>query len=136
MSNQAVNFEFKLVYSSQSWVFRIRRILTVNQFINEVVNTQEFRSLVDINSFYHIDVVASGNNINGDAELAPPISGTSEKFIDVFNPRYTSFYIRPVHPITREFIRKNTYHFRPDETEFYGPLAQGTSATSINIPQE
>ena len=53
----------------------------------------------------------TGNNVNGDSELAPALEPSEETLREKYGNILgnTSFYIRPVRMNTRQFERRNDY---------------------------
>ena len=105
-----MRFQFKIVYTSKVFNASIYKHMSVTDLIDFV--NQEYREIFNIHTHYSIQIVEVGNNINGDAELAHPVEASQltigERFQD-----YTTLYIRPVHSITEEFIRRDDYSVQP-----------------------
>lgn len=120
--SRTLQFNFKLVYTSNTWELNFDREMTTAEFITHINNDTNLRQLFNIHDQYHIDIVQSGNLINIQPELAPPILASfTETIGEKFNPRTTSFYLRPVHPITEEFIRRYDYSDSPNYTQLNTP---------------
>lgn len=114
MSSRTIRFNFKLVYTSKTWELDVNSEMSLIDFNRWLTESHRIRhSLFNINDHYILEIVACGNNINGDAELAPAIEPTHETVGEKFNPRNTAFYIRPIDPITQEFIQKDDYSVAP-----------------------
>lgn len=115
--SQTLRFTFKLVFTSNVWELDIDSSMSTADFITWI-NTPEMFTMFNINEHYHIDIVQSGNYNYGQPELAPSIMASFTETVDEkFHPRNTSFYLRPVHPITEEFIRRNDYSIAPNYTQ-------------------
>jgi len=83
-------------------------------FVNWI-NSDDCHRLFNIHDQYHIQVVETNSNRNGDAEMGNPIMVSfSDTIAQRFNSRNTAFYLRPVHPITEEFIRRDNYSIAPN----------------------
>jgi hypothetical protein len=109
-----LRFTFKLVFTSNVWQLDIDSSMTTADLITWI-NEPEMRQLFNIHEHYHIDIVRAGNFTYGHAELAPSIMVSfSETVGEKFNPETTSFYLRPVHPITEEFFRRHDYSVAPN----------------------
>ena len=113
-----INVYCKICYTDITKEYSVQENITISDFL-EFANTTIKPSL-NINDSYDIDIVNVGNLVNGDAELAPPIEPRydqtlGERYRDIINSYKTiSFYVRPVHPITREFIRRENYSIQPN----------------------
>lgn len=98
----------KVPYTNIYNTFYVQSNMTITEFL-EYANIN-IKTQLEISREYDVEVVQTGNNINGDAELAPAIEPSydvtlEDKFGEFYNTyKIISFYIRPVHPITREFI--------------------------------
>jgi len=128
-----MRFYFKVVYTSITKELDIDRSMSVSDFILNMNET--WRSYFNIHEHYHIQIVATGNKINGDCELAPPIEATYETVGERFNSRNVAFYLRPVHPITEEFIRRDDYSVAPNYTQPTTPdstIETGAAMTYLN----
>lgn len=125
MSTRTLRFYFKIVYTAHTWNLDINSDMCTADFVNWI-NSDDCHMLFNIHHQYHIQVVEAGNNCNGDSELAPPIMvSLRDTIAERFNPRVTSFYLRPVHPITEEFIIKDDYSIAPNYVR---------TEMAINIP--
>jgi hypothetical protein len=74
----------------------------------EYVNV-EVRNNLNINSRYDIELVEVGKP---DGELAPCMEPRNdETLLQRCNgsPKLMAYYARPIHPITREFVRRDNY---------------------------
>ena len=95
----------KIPFTEITGKFKIQSSLTISQFL-EYVNIH-IRNKLNINQIYDIEVVEVDSG-----ELGVSIQSNDEETI---NQRYKIIngcfvcYIRPVHPITRVFVRKNDY---------------------------
>jgi hypothetical protein len=100
-------FYFKIPFTEITTFVEIQKCLTTNEFL-EYVNI-EVRNNLNINSKYDIEVVDAGKP-NG--ELAYCME---PRYDETLLQRYGNVktiiacYARPVHPITREFIRRDNY---------------------------
>jgi hypothetical protein len=113
MTIQPLRFYFKLVYTSNTWYLDINGQMSTIDFVNWV-NSDDCHILFNIHDQYHIQVVETNTNPNGDAEMGPPIMVSfTDTIAQRFNPRVTSFYLRPVHQVTSEFIRRDDYSVAP-----------------------
>ena len=116
MSSRTLRFYFKLVYSSNTWELDINSEMSTADFVIWI-NKHEMRALFNIHEQYHIQVIKTSTS-EMPAELGPPIMVSySDTFGQRFNPKFTSFYLRPVHPITEEFIRRDDYSVAPNYTD-------------------
>ena len=109
MTIQPLRFYFKIVYTSNTWYLDINGQMSTTDFVNWI-NGPNMRSLFNIHEQYHIEVVSTNTNVHGDSEMGPAIAVSTVDTIEQrFNPRVTSFYLRPVHQVTQEFIRRDDY---------------------------
>lgn len=108
-----MNVYCKIAFTEKTATFTVQSNMTIAEFL-EYANTN-FRTDLNIHDSYDIELVQIGNIINGLPELAPPVE---PRYDETLETRYShiydscnliSFYIRPVHPITREFIRRTDY---------------------------
>lgn len=114
MSSRTLRFYFKIVYTSLTWDLDINSNMCTADFINWI-NSDDCHRLFNIHEQYHIQVVETNSNRNGDAEMGNPIMVSfSDTIAQRFNSRNTAFYLRPVHPITEEFIRRDDYSIAPN----------------------
>ena len=113
MPNRMLRFNFKLVYTSKTCELDVNSEMNLGEFITWINEDEQIRQLFNIHEHYDLQIVACGNKVNGDAELAPPIDAAYETIGEKFNPKTTAFYIRPVDPITEEFIRRDDYSIKP-----------------------
>ena len=110
-----LRFTFKLVFTPNVWHLDIDSSMTTAEFITYINEDTNLRQLFNIHEHYHIDIVKAGNKTCGYAELAPSIVvSISETVGGKFDPNTTSFYLRPVNPITEEFIRRDDYSVAPN----------------------
>ena len=113
MSNNTLLFYFKTVYTTNVWELDVNSDISTADFV-DWINSSECHILFNIHKEYYIQVIESGINIYGDSELGDPIMVSySDTFGQRFNPKFTSFYLRPVDPNTQEFIRRNDYSVAP-----------------------
>ena len=114
-ANRTFEFYCKIPYTEITNFIKVDSTLTISQFI-DLINSNFIRVYFDINDIYTIEVVEAGNNINGDAELAPALQPSEETLEEKYGNNYKSvaFYIRPVYGNDRIFIRTNDYTVRPD----------------------
>ena len=114
MSTRTLRFYFKIVYTSHAWNLDINSNMSTADFVNWI-NSDDCHILFNIHDKYHIQVVETNITSNGDAEMGQPIMvSDSDTIAERFNPRGTSFYLRPVHPVTEEFIRRDDYSIAPN----------------------
>jgi hypothetical protein len=106
-----MKYYFKVVYTNIAAEINVDPMITISDFIIKV-NT-EWKSIFDIHYNYAVQIVLGGNNVNGDAELAPELSFSSELFGEKFRNKNVMFYLRPVNPITEEFTRVDDYSIDP-----------------------
>lgn len=105
-----LTFTFKLVYTENVWHISLDSSMTIAQFLT-YMNEDAIRQLMNIHDYYHIQIVKAGEC---GSELAPAIEASYTKTIaHLFHPSNTSFYVRPVHPVTEEFVRRNQYLVMP-----------------------
>jgi len=117
MSSRTLRFYFKLVYTSHTWNLDVNSDMSSADFITWI-NKPEMHVLFNIHEQYYIQVVETNSNTHGDAEMAPSIvASVSDTIGQRFNPRNNAFYLRPVHPITEEFIRRDDYSTAPNYTQ-------------------
>jgi len=138
--SRTLRFTFKLVFTANVWQLDIDSSMTTADLITWI-NEPEMRSIFNIHDHYHIDIVQTGNLRYGQAELAPPIMVSfTETVGEKFNPQTTTFYLRPVHPITEEFIRRHDYSIAPNYTQPITPEMQTPEVevviTSLNNESE
>jgi hypothetical protein len=138
--SRTLRFTFKLVFTANVWQLDIDSSMTTADLITWI-NEPEMRSIFNIHDHYHIDIVQTGNLRYGQAELAPPIMVSfTETVGEKFNPQTTTFYLRPVHPITEEFIRRDDYSIAPNYTQPITPEMQTPEVevviTSLNNESE
>ena len=105
----------KIAYSEIKDIFNVPKNLTISDFIKYVNTT--IRSCFNINSKYDIEVVEMGNHkFNCPNELIPKLEPDSEhtlydKYGHLYGRHYImAFYLRPVDPLKREFIRQENYN--------------------------
>jgi len=123
----STRYYFKIVYTSIAHDLLIDDEMTVAQLIHNM--NECWRSLFNIHKDYDIEVVASGNAA---CELAPPIEPSTQIVKDKFNPKTTAFYLRPVHPITEEFIRRDDYS-TPHVNNTWSAAGLTTNSTEENV---
>lgn len=134
--SQSLRFTFKLVFTSNVWELDVDRSMSTADFITWI-NSPEMLTTFNINNQYHIDVVQAGNYNYRQPELAPSILASfTETVGEKFNPQTTSFYLRPVHPIT-EFFRRNDYSIAPNYTrpDIEEPLSPNCTRPDITISE-
>ncbi len=132
--SRTLRFDFKLVFTSHVWSLDIEESMNTADFITYINNDTNLRQLFNIHEHYHIDIVKAGSVAYRQPELAPPILASFIETVgEKFNPRTTSFYLRPVHPITEEFIRRDDYSVAPNYTQPPTPEIQPTSEMEIVI---
>jgi hypothetical protein len=116
--SRTLRFTFKLAFTTNVWQLDIDSSMTTAEFITYINKDTNMRQLFNIHEYYHIDIVKAGNSMYRQAELAPSIMVSfTETIGEHFNPNSTSFYLRPVHPITKEFIRRDDYSVAPNYTQ-------------------
>lgn len=105
----------KIAYSKINDIFNVPKNLTISNFINYANST--IRNRFHIHSRYDIEVIEIGDHTyNCPNELIPKMEENHnqtmyEKYGHLYNRnRLMAFYIRPVNPVTREFIRRENYH--------------------------
>ena len=109
MSN-TLRFTFKLVYTTNVWQTDVDISMSTAEFITRINQDRHLRQLSNIHQQYHIELVKTGNAMYKQSELAPSIVGSfSETIGENFTQQTASIYIRPVHPITLEFTRRDDY---------------------------
>jgi hypothetical protein len=117
MSSRTLRFYFKIVYTANTWELDVNANTRIADFI-AWINTPEGHELFNIHEQYHIQVVDTNSVTSGNAEMAPSIIPSfSDTIGERFNPRNNAFYLRPVHPITEEFIRRDDYSTAPNYTQ-------------------
>ncbi len=132
--SRTLRFTFKLVFTANVWQLDIDSSMTTADLITWI-NDPEMRSIFNIHDHYHIDIVQTGNLRYGQAELAPPIMVSfTETVGEKFNPQTTTFYLRPVHPITEEFIRRDDYSIAPNYTQPITPERQTPEVEVVITP--
>ena len=105
----------KIAYSEINDIFNVPKNLTISNFINYANST--IRNRFHIHSSYDIEVIEIGDHTyNCPNELIPKMEENHnqtmyEKYGHLYNRNcLMAFYIRPVNPVTREFIRRENYH--------------------------
>jgi hypothetical protein len=96
---------FKIPFTEDIKIFKIQNNLTITQFL-EYVNVH-VRKQININDNYLIEVVDSDLG-----ELGIPIqSNNNQTLYQRYGNIKTSltYYIRPIHPVTKVFVCKNNY---------------------------
>ena len=111
-----MNYYFKVVYTNVAAEVSVDPMITISDLIMNV-NT-EWKSIFDIHHNYAVQIVLGGNYVNGDAELAPELSFSSELFGTKFANKNVIFYLRPVNPITEEFTRTDDYSIDPNFPDY------------------
>jgi hypothetical protein len=103
-------FDFKIVYTTFISHLSFDLNLTISQFLN-CLNSEYMKEYLHIHNGYRIEILEIGNNVNGDAELAPALQPSEETLREKYGNilRNTSFYIRPVRMNVRHFERRNDY---------------------------
>jgi hypothetical protein len=100
----------KIPFTEVTGTFRVQSNMTITQFL-EYANA-DIRNNLNIHSYYAIEVVQTGKP---GVELAEAIEPTHEQTLEerygnIYNAgNLVAFYIRPVNPVTREFIRRVDY---------------------------
>lgn len=96
---------FKIPFTEITTTCVVDANLTTMEFMEYV--DVEVRNNLNINSRYDIEIVEVGKP---DGELAPCMEPRNDEML---LPRYNgspkAYYVRPVHPITREFVRRDNY---------------------------
>jgi hypothetical protein len=120
MSSSALNriqysFYFKVPYTEIATNIDILKEITLKNFIDEF-NTNHFKSIFMIHENYYVELVECGNNINGDAELAPALEPSELTLEEIYETRHNkvAFYVRPVIRETRQFTRRINYLTYPE----------------------
>ena len=98
---------FKIPHSQISSIFMLQRTLTTTDLQNYV--NEEVRNRLHIHARYDIEIVDIDKP---GGELAPAIVPNNEQLLiqrygDINVP--IAFYVRPVNPITREYVRNIDY---------------------------
>ena len=133
--SRTLRFTFKLVFTTNVWQLDIDSSMTTAEFITYINEDTNLRQLFNIHEHYHIDIVQTGNLRYRQAELAPPIMVSfSETVGEKYDPQTTSFYLRPVHPITEEFIRRDDYSIAPNYTQPTTPERQAPEPEVVITP--
>ena len=131
--SRTLRFTFKLVYTTNVWHLDIDSSMTTVDLITWI-NEPEMRQLFNIHEHYHLDIVKTGNFTHGHAELAPSIMVSfSETVGEKYHPDTTAFYLRPVHPITEEFIRRDDYSVAPNYTQPTTPEPEPSTEMEVTI---
>lgn len=89
-----VSFTFKLVYTTISKEYSFDPAISVTEFCIDVRS----KAIVDFN-LLDVEIVECGqyDNVNGrDPELAPAIQYSTTRIEQLYNPKTTAFYIRPI----------------------------------------
>jgi hypothetical protein len=107
MSNfeRTINLYCKIPFTETTGIFKIRNNLTISELL-EYVNVH-VRNKLNIDKSYNIEVVEVELG-----ELGDPIETDNKQTLPQVYRNINNclvFYIRPVHPITKVFIRKNDY---------------------------
>lgn len=109
---QTIWVYFKIPFTEITALFKLQDNLPMNELF-EYVNT-DIRNNLNINTKYDIQLVETGQP---NEELAYNITTyryeqTLREIYDSnnnYNNNTISFYVRPIHHITREFVRQNDY---------------------------
>lgn len=103
----------KVAYTGITQDIIVDSSMTISQFMSLINNykTEYFQ----IHKNYCVEIIESGNNINGDAELAPVLYSSEESLEEKYGNTQSSiaFYIRPINPETKQFIRGIDYSINP-----------------------
>ena len=105
----------KIPYTEFTHHISFNSSLTITEFI-ELVDSNYIREYFNIHENYNVEVVEAGQNVNGDAELAPALEPSKETLREKYgnNYNYIAFYIRPVFGPNRRFIQSNDYSINPN----------------------
>lgn len=100
-------YTFKVVYKPDTDTFYVAKAWNIVETLEHLTNWA--RTRFNIANCYDIEVVVPGNFARGEPELAPSINeSVTCKFVEKF-AHVNTFYLRPVHPITRGFVYCNDY---------------------------
>jgi hypothetical protein len=105
--SNTIKVYFKIPFTVITTTRIVSSSLTTNEFL-EYVNTY-VRNNLNINSRYDIELVDTGKP---GGELATCLEPRNdETLLQRYNRvnQVIAFYARPVHPITREFVRRDNY---------------------------
>jgi hypothetical protein len=87
----------KIPFTEVTGTFRLQSNMTITEFL-ECAN-KDIRNNLNIHSYYSIEVVQTGK-----------LGEELERYGYIYNAgNLVAFYIRPVNPVTREFIRRVDY---------------------------
>ena len=102
------NFYFKIPYTDITYNIDVNSNIKVREFIH-LFNGYYMKKCFNIHKFYYVEIVESGNNINGDGELAPALEVSEKTLKDLYCNNYNnvSFYVRPT--VCGKFIKSNDY---------------------------
>ncbi len=102
-----VTVYFKIPFTDITTSCVVDNSLTTLEFMNFV--NMDVRNNLNINPRYDIELVEVGKPAG---ELAPCMEPRiDETLLQRYNgsPKLIAYYARPVHPITREFVRRDNY---------------------------
>jgi hypothetical protein len=103
--NKTIELYCKIPFTETTGIFKIRYNLTISELL-EYVNIH-VRNKLNIDKSYDIEVVELELG-----ELGKPIETNNKQTLRQVYRNINNcfvFYVRPVHPITKVFIRKNDY---------------------------
>ncbi len=102
--SKTIEVYFKIPFTEVTKIFKIKNNLTITEFLEYVNNY--VRNQFNINKNYVIEVVDSDSG-----ELGIPIQTNNQKLYQIYGNVKTSltYYIRPIHPVTRRFVCKTDY---------------------------
>jgi len=105
--SNTIGVYFKIPYTEITTLLRIPISLTIRQFL-EYVDTNLPRINLNIHPRYRIQVVETGKP---GGELAVEMEPRDDQTLleRYGNNNIIAFYVRPINPITREFIRSDNY---------------------------
>lgn len=125
MQRQPIEYQFycKIPYTNITNFISVNSSMTITDFINFINNKKT--DYFNIHENYIVEIVESGNNINGDAELGPALESSDmtleEKYGNNNKWNYTAFYIRPIDRETSEFNIVNDYSTNPTDQNLNYP---------------
>jgi len=105
--SNTIQVYFKVPFTDITTTCTVNCSLTTLEFMDYV--NSDVRNNLNINSRYDIEIVDTGKPAG---ELAPCMEPRNDETLlqryNVVN-KLIAVYARPVHPITREFIRRDNY---------------------------
>jgi hypothetical protein len=106
LETTTVMIYFKIPYTDITHTCVVNNRLTTLQLIDYV--NVDVRNNLNINPRYDIELVEVGKP---DGELAPCVEPRNDETLlqRYHSPNMIAYYARPVHPITREFVRRDNY---------------------------